>query len=885
MFPRMFLILLCGLASIESGFAKGFERGLSKQDADSRSSLISETSYNLTLNVDPTKDDFEGTVETNFSLKSKLSGLRIDFSGGTVVGVLVNGAKAKFSYNGEFIKLEGKDFKPGRNSIVTKYSHPFSRDGSGLYKFVDPEDGKAYVYTDFEPYDANRLFPHFDQPDIKAAYKLTATVPSTWQVVTSVMEASKVDAGGGKTTWNFPESKRFSSYVFSFHGGPYHTWVDAKSRIPSRLMVRESLAKYVQPEDWFLPTRQGFDFYEAYFDYKYPFEKYDQIIVPDFNAGAMENVAAVTFSENRVNRGEETASERDSRASVILHEMAHMWFGDLVTMKWWNDLWLNESFATYMATKAQYEGSKLETAWLKFYLWSKQSAYYDDQLVTTHPIVANVPHTEQAFANFDGITYGKGASVLKQTDFLLGQEKFRAGVRSYFDRFAFKNTKLDNFVGALEKASGTGLSGWQKDWLETESLNTVTADYSCQDNKVKDFALTQSAPKEYPRLRTHRTKVGLVYATESGKFVVKETADVTYEGKRTVVASLVGKACPVMVYPNYEDYDYVKVSLDRATLAAAKQNLKNVEDTLLRAMLWQSLADMVRDAEIGIAEYAELVYTNLPAEKVVEIATSVADVMHGRNSTSYSILSFFPKESGAEKEIYQKQAAKMERFFWQMLGNAPSGSDFQKEWAYSAIRSTSTADGITKLRALLDAKESYSGLTIDQDMRWSIIGRLSELGDKDAHTLLQGEAKRDPSSRGKQAALSAEVRAPDVNAKKQWFQSLIAPNSSYTLAELKQIMRGFFPISQDQVKAQFADQFYTALPKLIKERDTSFLGAFVSNLNPTDCSTSSSKALEKFIANNKATLVPVVFKNLREAVQENDRCVKIQAKARTSSAM
>ncbi|NQZ02712.1 MAG: aminopeptidase N, partial [Bdellovibrionales bacterium] len=337
---------------------------ITESEATWRAKQVQNVKYNLEFNLLDSKS-FAGTSTITFKLTDPGNGLRIDYHDGAISNLMVNGKTVKPKYNSHFLWIEASHLTEGANTVVVDFESPYSKEGNGLHQFRDPEDKRRYLFTDLEPFDANRVFPMFDQPDLKATYTMKVTVPKTWKVITSVRESKVEDADGGKT-WTFPESQKFSTYIWSLHAGDYHMWEDNSGKYPLRLFARKSLKKYVKPKDWFKFTHDGFKFFNEYFAYEYPYKKYDQLLVPEFNAGAMENVAAVTFTERFVSRGVKSERERMSLNNVILHEMAHMWFGNLVTMKWWNDLWLNESFATYMASLGQAGNSEFKTEEIQF---------------------------------------------------------------------------------------------------------------------------------------------------------------------------------------------------------------------------------------------------------------------------------------------------------------------------------------------------------------------------------------------------------------------------------------------------------------------------------------------------------------------------------------
>ena len=664
--------LLVVLGAGTAAFARPAVKDLSRRDAQRRAALVKNPDYELALALDGGKKDFVGHEVVRFALEAPADDLTVDFADGKLESLTVNGERvAKPDDNGMFFSLPKNLLRAGANIVETSFSHPYSVDGAGLYRFKDPEDGRVYLYTNFEPYDAHKLFPCFDQPDLKASYALTVDAPGDWQVVSTAIE-EKVAASGARKTWTFGRTPRLSTYVFSMHAGPYHVWTSTAGTIPLRLFARESLAKYVPAGEWLELTRQGLDFYGGYFDLPYPFKKYDQLIVPDFyEDGAMENAAAVTFGENYVFRSTPTLENRERAASTILHEMAHMWFGDLVTMKWWDGLWLNESFATYMSALSLSRATRYRRSWQSFFADEKQWAYADDQRATTHPIEGEVPDTGQAFANFDGITYGKGAAVLKQLSYLLGDDKFRDGVRLYLKAHAYGNAEEKDFFGAISRASGADLDGWTREWLETAGVNTVRADFQCgADGKTSSFALIQPAPADHPALRRHRADVALYREASGGSWEVGGSTPVDYAGARTEVPALVGRECPVLVYPNLDDRDYAKVELDARSLAAAKAGMARIPDPLLRAMLWNTLWEMVRDAKWPVDDYAELVLTSLGSETDFKVADAVLQTVYGRHNASPSALNYLPRPD----------YARFEAFFLAGLAKAEAGGDFQKLW-------------------------------------------------------------------------------------------------------------------------------------------------------------------------------------------------------------
>ncbi len=493
--------------------------------------------------------------------------------------------------------------------------------GDGFHRFVDPEDDEEYVYTNFEPYEAHRLFPSFDQPDIKGRYTVTVTAPASWQVVANAPLTESVPASDGdRTTHRFAQTELFSAYLMALVGGPYVVRRHQHGDLDLGLYARRSMERYLdeQSPEILEITSQGLDFYAEMFDQPYPFAKYDQVFVPEYNSGAMENVGCVTYNEAYLFRDPATESQRLDRAETFLHELAHMWFGNLVTMRWWDDLWLNESFATYISYLAMTEATRFTNAWKVFNADIKRWAYQQDQLPTTHPIAGEAADTEIAFLNFDGITYGKGASVLKQLVKYIGRDAFRDGLRIYFKRYGWSNATLDEFLGALEESSGANLQEWAKLWLRTASVNTLSTEWETAGDRLSAMAIRQTAPTDHPTLRPHALEVALAKNGTGGPLRV-ESISAWIDGPDTPIAEARGREVPDLVFPNYGDHAYAKVSLDAASVDFVRHDLDKVQDPLLRELLWMSLWEMVRDRELRSTEYLAIGRSELPDEPDLDI--------------------------------------------------------------------------------------------------------------------------------------------------------------------------------------------------------------------------------------------------------------------------
>lgn len=830
-----------------------------------RAKQVHNVSYNLSFSIDNKSENFSGISEISFELaNNNKNDLTIDFDEGTIKSIIVNGQAISFNYTKWFITIPANELRAGNNTVTIDYHRPYSTDGSGFHRFVDPNNGEVYLYTDFEPYAANRLFPHFDQPDLKASYSVKVNAPAHWQIISSTRETSIIQNGDIKI-WSFPLSAKFSSYVFSLHAGNYAVWEDKFEDIPLRLFVRQSLAKYVKTEEWFTPTKQSFNFFNKYFDVRYPFGKYDQIISPDFNSGAMENVAAVTFNETYISRGEKSTQSKMQLANVIAHEMAHMWFGNLVTMRWWNGLWLNESFATYMANLEISKASDFENNWDDFYSGTKQWAYQSDDSVNTHAIELPVASTGDALTNFDGITYGKGASVLKQLPYYLGEENFRLGVSNYLKKFSYRNTNLNDFMEELGKAANKDLSQWTQDWLYHAGLNTIKVAYQCTDDKISQFIIKQTAPEGYSTLREQRVQIGL-YNITGNVMTLDSSTPVTYKGKSTEIVEVIGYKCPDLVYPNEADWGYVKVELDDKSLKSTEQYINAIANPSMRLMLWQSLSDSVTDANLSADKFVNFAMANIRDEKDYNVVRKIA-------SSLTSALYYLTTATRLQQIDYSGIYQEAENLYYELLQKAKAGSDIQKLMYSQYIAIAKTDNHLKTLLNILYSETQFVGLTIDQDKRWRIVAKLNRYQYGNYQALLKTEKENDITDKGVKYAIYSEVLRPEPEVKEKWFNVVINNPENLKLSTLRYIMFGLFPSEQHTLEAPFKAKILSHIPKLNEGGDLNLISAFTDNMLPSQCTSESEQELTKLI-NDYQEMKPQVLKTVKETHQEIERCIK-----------
>jgi len=481
---------------------------LTRSHAKSRAARVSRVSYKFSLRLSAENKPFQGQTEIDFYLSDNTLPLKLDFLDGKILSVKSANQDITYSYNGTFISLPANSLKAGQNTLIIQYTNNYRRDGEGLHWFKDPEDGETYLHTQFEPWYFNRVFPGFDQPDIKASYQLKVSVPAHWAVISAKRETRIEASSESRNTWYFPTTKTFSTYAFSIHAGPYVIWEEKTTfRVPLRILARKSYAKYVDVDDWFKITRQGFDFFEQYFQTPYPYSKYDQLLVPELKSGAMENVGAVTFAEFFQPRRAKNPVDRERMSVVVQHELAHHWFGNLVTMRWWDDIWLNESFADLMGNYATSIATEHTNAMSRFSAGRKSWGYSEDQAITTHPIIQDVPDTDAVMTSLDGISYAKGAAVLWQLKHVIGEEAFKQSLANYFSIYANKNTSYLDLIKVIEDTSQRDLSAWVASWLKKEGVNTLKTELKCSNEKITQLNLKQLPANSSLEIREHKLDI------------------------------------------------------------------------------------------------------------------------------------------------------------------------------------------------------------------------------------------------------------------------------------------------------------------------------------------------------------------------------------------
>jgi aminopeptidase N len=780
--------------------------------------LITVGFYQVELDLTGGDTTFRSVSTIDFDCARPGSGTFLNLAAPGVRTITLNGTPVPAgAFDGERIILDGL---AARNVVVVDAECGYSRSGEGLHRFTDPADGNVYMYSDLETFDAHRIYACFDQPDMKARYELTVRAPQSWVVVSNM--APEVEGGtaiegsgsdDGARLWRFPPTPLMATYITHVSAGPWYVVRDEHDSIPLGIFCRQSLARYLDPDEIFEVTRQGFDFYHEAFGIKYPFGKYDQLFVPEFKEGAMENAGAVTFLEDYVFRSRVTDFSREARGETILHEMAHMWFGDLVTMRWWDDLWLNESFATWAGTAAQAEATRWSHSWTTFTTAWKAWAYKQDQLPSTHPIAADIPDIHAVEVNFDGITYAKGAAVLKQLVAYVGRENFLAGVRKYFAAHSYGNATLADLLSALAEVSGRDLAAWSREWLETAGVNTLRPWYEVDaEGRFTSFSVVQEAAPSHPVLRSHRIAIGLYSRTDAG-LVRTASVETDVAGPTTPVPALIGQPRPDLVLVNDEDLTYAKIRLDEHSLCTAVSSIGSLSSSLPAALVWAASWDMCRDGEMAARDYVRLVLGGVDSVRDISVVQTLL------RQAALAVRQYADRTWRAAGLDLMASALRS------LLTAAPAGSDHQLAYvrAFSAV-ATSPAD-LKLLDGLLDGSVVLDGLAVDTDLRWALLRRLVSRGVR-GEEAIDAELSSDATDAGERQAAACRAALPSIKGKRETWETLTG--GKLTIAMFRTTLAGFADQDQAALVQPYRPEYFAALNDIWREWSSAMAQDFVS---------------------------------------------------------
>ncbi|WP_343709928.1 aminopeptidase N [Mycobacterium sp.] len=842
---------------------------LTRDQAAERAALVTVDNYRISLDLTagdgaPGERTFRSISTVEFEALPGAETM-LDIAADTIRSATLNGRELDVSGYDEStgIALSGL---AERNVVVVDADCRYSNTGEGLHRFVDPVDDEVYLYSQFETADAKRMFACFDQPDLKATFDITVTAPPHWQVISNGAAVS-VDDGVHRCA----TTPRMSTYLVALIAGPYARWTDVYTDehgdIPLGLYCRASLAQFMDAERLFAQTKQGFSFYHKHFGMPYAFGKYDQLFVPEFNAGAMENAGAVTFLEDYVFRSKVTRASYERRCETVLHEMAHMWFGDLVTMRWWDDLWLNESFATFASVLCQSEATEFTQAWTTFANAEKSWAYRQDQLPTTHPVAADIPDLAAVEVNFDGITYAKGASVLKQLVAYVGLEHFLAGLRDYFRKHAFGNATFDDLLTALEKASGRDLSDWGRQWLKTTGLNTLRPDFDVDaDGRFTRFAVTQSgAAPGADETRVHRLAVGVYDDDGGGRLVRVHREELDIAGPVTEVPALDGVSRGRLVLVNDDDLTYCSLRLDPESLQTALDRIADIAEALPRTLVWSAAWEMTREAEFRARDFVALVSGGVHAETEVGVAQRLL-------LQAQTALGSYAEPGWARAQGWPAFADRL----LELARGAGAGSDHQLAFVNAMCTLVLSDRHTDVLAALLSgdpAEVELPGLTVDTDLRWRIVTALAAAGVIDSD-VIDTEIQRDPTAAGRRQAAQASAARPHLAVKEDAWAQVVDDDTLPNITG-RSIIAGITAPGQSELLTPFTPRYFEAIPGVWERRSSEVAQTVVVGLYPSwDIGDDGIAAADTFLAD------PEVPPALRRLVLEGQAGVKRALRAR-----
>jgi aminopeptidase N len=777
---------------------------ITRDETSERARLLRVGSYDIELDLTRGEDVFGSVSVITFDCASPGASTHADLVAQTVHEITLNGSPVDpaAAYANGRIALTGL---AAHNELRVVADCAYGSGGTGLQRSADSADGRVYTFTDFAPAQARTAFANFDQPDLKAAFTFHILVPDHWVVISNQPAPEPVPAGPGRSVWHFPATPRISTYLVAVAAGEYHVLSESHTTpagqvIPIGLACRQSMLPHLEAPEVLGLTRAGLDYFTGLFGMSYPFAKYDQVFVPD-NVGAMENVGCVTITESLLFRSAVTDTMREVRAMVILHEMSHQWFGDLVTMKWWEDLWLNESFAELAGFQATVEATRFTGAWTTFCGGEKSGAYTQDQLPSTHPIAADVATLSEAEANFDGISYAKGAAVLKQLVAYLGRDNFFAGIASYFAAHEWANATLADLLHSLEASSGRSLAEWSKAWLETAGPNTLRPAIAVDDEgRFTEFAVLQEASAAHPVLRPHHIAIGLYNTDAGGRLVRTHRVETDIAGPRTSVPALAGLARPDLVLLNDDDLTYAIIRFDDRSLRTLTGSIGRFADALPRTICWSAVMDMANQAELPVPAFVALLVSGMGDESAIA-------VLEGVHATAERLLaqSADPAWVPAGKSLLATEGVRL-------LLAAEPGSDHQLAWAQMLGWTATTAGQLDFVAGLLDGTVSVPGLAVDTELRWRLLCRLAVTG-RAGDAQIDAELSRDPTDAGRRHATACRAAIGDAGHKAAAWR-LLTGSSELGLEDTVEVARAFNAPEHAEQLRPYAGKYFQTLPEV-----------------------------------------------------------------------
>ena len=861
---KILIVLLFSL----SAFGRSSDDNLTRLQAQRRKAQVKKVDYKLLIELNKGSESFSGKTTIDIELNHLRDDLTIDANLEKIQSISINDkALTNFPQRAGSFDIPQKSLQIKMRIEIT-YQSRASFESRGIRKIKDAVDGEEYYFTDFEPYYAHWMFPCLDQPDLKATYELTVKAPAEWKIIHNEMINSENLEKDKKIT-AFKKTPQFSTYSFFLGAGPYAEWTDKQGDIPLFIHARKSISKFVDSEKLFQTIKQGLKFFADYYDFPYPYSKYGQVFVPDLAINAVESAGAVTFHELYIFVSPPSISRLNARDNIILHEIAHMWFGNLVTMKWWNDLWLKEGFATYSAAFAQERGLKSEYGALEM-LNAKTWGYWQDLTQTSHPIESDIPDVRASKGIFDGITYAKGAAAIKQLHFYVGEEGFQKGIRSYFKRYALKNADREEFIQSIAQASGKELKEWSYKWLQTFGPNKIRLEYLCTKNKLSEVTITQEKSSS-GNLSPHRILFGLYKPSKEG-LTLLHTIDVGIENDKRTLTEFNNVDCPQFILPNLKDEDYAIYVLDKTSLKNASMAMTKLPDPLSRLQVWFILMQMVRDQELSPVQFMDLAKEAIKFER----DENILGFIFARNTQIRDFRQIYYQFLTVKQRA--GYALDFEKIFWQNLQMSKPRSSLQSMFFDSYTAFAQSKESQVRLYEMVHNKNLPEGIKIDPERRWRIFRALASNGHPEVMRLIENERKFDPSMLAKAMGIGAIASFPDPKIKQDVFNKIFIPGAlSYN--ELFQASQSFHSPNHPELMQSFVEPYFKELTKLDWKKLDDFVKIAFMMFPGGQCSKDVEQMSSRYLksAKNLSTLAEKAWK---ESHGELERCVKTRSSFR-----
>ena len=833
---------------------------LSLELASYRTELISGVEYDIELSFQEGSKSYHGTAKISFNLK-KDAQIPLDFISKRLIKLSVNDRDVEIpDFQKCGITLSQNLLVRGHNDVMIEYVNDYDTNGTGLHKFVEEQSGSEYIFSDLEPFECHKIFPCFDQPDLKSIIRLTVHGPKSWIIMSnSLIESHRAELD--RQYVKFQPTKPLSTYVFCLVCGNFAVRTNSDSPLPMNIVYRKSMEPFIPFDRIFSWTTEAIKHFEAYLGIPYPYSKYDQAFVPEFNGGAMENAGLVTFTERYLSRGKPTASEIFELAGTVVHELAHMWFGNLVTMKWWDGLWLNEAFATYFGYSILGRIESFEDWGLYFTQEVKNRAFELDQSSTTHPIVTHCEDTNSAFASFDAITYEKAAAIVHQLIFQLSEDAFRAGINQYLTQHSYGVAELDDFLNSMQAHTALDLQQWSEQWLKSENLNTIEPIWEEDEGHIKKFFIRQTAPDSAPILRNHRTRIALYSKPSDRKSPIlpSRLIDAHYDGKLTEIRELENEPSPFFVYCNHSDFDYVKTILDPKSFRDLKSIYPYITEDLTRQLIANSLWNMVLDAKISPLDYMSLVSEIESTENNQVVSVFLI------NTIRQTALRFVPKK-------YRESVLNnLFSIAWTRIGDTHVSYERKCAW-YSILINSMSCDSHCERLILALKKGRIESFELDLDQKWKIIKLLAYRRHASASLLLDDMRELDAGDLGSKYSLEASSALRFD--KDRLFEEILKPQTISSDLSRAKMLSLFHPYQEDECE-DLVPTYFQHLKHIFIKKDRIFSRDFSNLLYPFPYK-QKAKDLTLKLLKEEDDLPGLMVRSLKENLEEVMRYLKIE---------